>query len=520
MKKISSLSSNKNINNKTSINNFKNADEKINYILKNRILKEKNLIIKSIQKRKKLPDKFIPKNDMFYTDLQENSNSISNKTKIDAMKTDKINREDIPFKFKIFDFQKKLNKDNFLINQLHEENKMFHDGYQNSLVIKQKENKFINKLDSNTPKTLNDYYKNNIFNQSLLLTKKKRVPNYILESLDNDESKEDLKLIDNLKSNFKGYTIQFPDLLNREKIELNEKRQFYRNIHNMKKEIKLLEKNISNLEKNKDSLNDSEINNGKAKELELIRKKLNILQTNSNNKKTKFNLNDTTKAKSSNHINSKMNLFPPEEKGEYKIVTECMVNGSRKSNQKKKLFETYSTKLKMRDFYEHYNKIKSTLTTVSRGKFSSDLINYGNMIDSLNKKGKRAILKQKFFEKEKHLDSLSSCLESFTDINTKEKDVSNLYSYMKNGDILTINDLLSFYKKKYGKECLPENIKLKKHFGKYNIVNKMKELDKLNNLNVGKGPKYRADLLENMQRLDVLLKDGGILFAKRILDFN
>ena len=112
-------------------------------------------------------------------------------------------------------------------------------------------------------------------------------------------------------------------------------------------------------------------------------------------------------------------------------------------------------------------------------------------------------------------------MESFTDNdNTKERDATNLYTYMKNGDISNIKYLLLFYKKKYGKEYVPENVKIKKQYEKYNIVNKMRELDKLNNLNVGKGPKYRANLLENMQHLDALLKDGGIKFAKRILDFN
>ena len=525
MKKLSPISSNKKLINKTSINNKHiSAEQKITNILKTHLLKEKNLVIKSIQKRKRLPDKFIPKNDIFYSDIQNNNNPVSNKTKNDAKKDDNYNNnnnEQIPFKFKIFDFQKKLNKDNFLINQLHEENKMFREGYQNSLVIRQKDNKFINKIETNAPKTLNDYYKNNIFNQSLLLTKQKRVPDYILKSFDNDESKEDLKLIDDLKSNIKGNTIQFPDLLNREKYELDERIQLYRNILKMKKENKLLEKNISLLEKSKDSINETESNNSKTKELELFRKKLNILQRNNNNKKVKFNLNDTTKAKSTNHINAKINLFPPEERGEYKLVTQCIVNGRGRSNRRKKLFETYSTKLKMRDFYENYNKVKSSLTTIKRGKFSSDLINYSSMINNLNKRGKRAKLKKKFFEKDKNLDSLSSCLESFTETNNaRERDVTNLYTYMKDGDIMNIKYLLLFYKKKYGKEYIPENVKIKEHYGKYNIVTKMKELDKLNNLNVGKGPKYRADLLENMQQLDELLKDGGLKFAKRLLDFN
>ena len=524
MKKLLPISFNKKTINKTSINNNnqRNSEDKIAHILKTHLLKEKNLIIKSIKKRKRLPDKFIPKNDFFYSDIQDYNNTISNKTKIDTKKEDN-NNEQIPFKLKVFDFQKKLNKDNFLINKLHEENKMFHEGYQNSLV-KQKKNKFINKLETDTSKTLNDYYKNNIFNQSLLLTKQKRVPDYILESLDNEESKEDLKLIDNLKSNIKTHTIQliqFPELLNREKIEYDERRLLYTNIHKMKKEIKLLEKNISQLEKSKDSINETELNNNKTKELDLFRKKLNILQTNDINKKIKFNLNDITKAKSSNHINAKSNIFPPDDPGEYKLVTKCIVNGRRSSKREKKLFETYSTKLKMRDFYENYNKMKSSLTTIKRGKFSSDLINYSSMINTLNKKEKRAKLKKKFFEKEKNLDSLSSCLESFTDNdNTKERDATNLYTYMKNGDISNIKYLLLFYKKKYGKEYVPENVKIKKQYEKYNIVNKMRELDKLNNLNVGKGPKYRANLLENMQHLDALLKDGGIKFAKRILDFN
>ena len=65
MKKLSPISSNKKIINNTSINNHRNAEEKITHILKTHLLKEKNLIIKSIQKRKRLPDKFIPKNDFF-----------------------------------------------------------------------------------------------------------------------------------------------------------------------------------------------------------------------------------------------------------------------------------------------------------------------------------------------------------------------------------------------------------------------------------------------------------------------
>ena len=172
MKKLSPISHDKNSQNKTSINNHKMKEDKISSILKTHILKEKNLIIKSIQKRKKLSDKFIPKNEIFYSEIQDNNNSL-------VKRNNRNNKEMTPFKFKIFDFQKKLNKDNYLINQLHEENKMFHDGYQSSLLLKQKENKFINKIESNTPKNLNDYYKNNIFNQSLLLTKKKRVPDYI-----------------------------------------------------------------------------------------------------------------------------------------------------------------------------------------------------------------------------------------------------------------------------------------------------------------------------------------------------
>ena len=247
---------------KTSVNIHHSNEDPIKNIIKNRIFKNKNLIIKSIQKRKKLPDKFIPKNEIFYSSYKDKE--ANNKNIIEINKNENENETKnpanvIPFKTKIFNFQKKLNRANFFINKLSEENKMFHEGYQNSLLSKQKEKNIVNPIENMTTKDLNYFYKNNIFNQSLLLTKQKRIPHYILESLDNNESKEDLKLIEYLRTNFrKGKSIQSPDFLNKEEQEIDkdEKRKILRNIKQMKKEIKVLEDNITNYEKNVENISD------------------------------------------------------------------------------------------------------------------------------------------------------------------------------------------------------------------------------------------------------------------------
>ena len=199
MRKFYQLNSttHKNINNNTSINVKNQNFDKIGNIIKYRLFKKKNLIIKSIQKRKKIKDKYIPKNEIFYSQFA--SNSRQNKNIKKSNKKDKSEEEkNIPLRIKMLHFQKKMNKTNYLINNLKEENKMFHNGYFKELLSKQKNKKNIKLLEPNRVKQINDLHKNNVFNMSLLLTKNKRIPSYILESLDNNESKEDLKIIQNL----------------------------------------------------------------------------------------------------------------------------------------------------------------------------------------------------------------------------------------------------------------------------------------------------------------------------------
>lgn len=512
---------------KTSVNIHHTNEDQIKHIIKNRIFKNKNLIIKSIQKRKKLPDNFIPKNEIFYSTYKDKAASNKNKNESNKNENETKNAgNDIPFKTKIFNFQKKLNRANLFINKLSEENKMFHEGYQNSLLTKQKEKNIINPIENITTKDLNYFYKNNIFNQSLLLTKQKRIPHYILESLDNNESKEDLKLIEYLRTNFrKGKSIQSPDFLNKEKeIDKDEKRKILRDIKQMKKEIKVLEENITNYEKNMENINDLEVDKDKKKELDLIRKKLDYLQTNDINKKLQLSSNDVSKAKSTKNVNKKLFLFPDDsiKRGEYKLVTKCVVNNKRNMNQKKVLFKENPDNIRFQDFLPNYNKAKSFLNPIKKDMFSSDIMKYNSNINTLNKKGRRQILKKKFFYNEKYLDSLSLGLESFTEKNPTEKDIVNLYSFMKKGNLMNIKQLLSFYKKKYGKDYVPENVikNVKKHVEKYNLVHKMNGLDKLDDLDIGKGQKYRDQLLENVKELDEQLQDGGVKFAKRILDFN
>ena len=93
---------------------------------------------------------------------------------------------------------------------------------------------------------------------------------------------------------------------------------------------------------------------------------------------------------------------------------------------------------------------------------------------------------------------------------------------MKKGNLMDVRDLMLYYKKKYGKEYEVENVinGLKKHPEPYNLVDKMNELDKLNSFVEIKDYKTRKAMLENVKVLDEQIKDGGIKFAKRILDFN
>ena len=484
------------------------------------------MIIKCIQKRKKLADTFIPKNETFYSSY--NNKTTTNKNKNESIKNEneiKKEAKNFPFKTKVFNFQKKLNKVNFLINKLSEENKMFREGYQNSLLTKQKDKNIINSIGNNTTYDLNYFYKNNVFTQSLLLTKQKRIPHYILESLDNNESKEDLRLIEYLRTNFrKGESIQTPDFLNKEEIDKDEKMKIVSDINQMKKEIKVLEENISNYEKNKDNLSYLDLDKDKQKESDLIRKKLDYIQTNVINKKLQLSSNDTSKAKSTKYVNKKLILFPDDsiKRGEYKLVTKCIINNKRDMNQKKVLFKDNHNKLKYQDFFRNDKKNKSLFNPVKICDFSSDIMKYNNNINKLKRKTRRQILKKKLFYSEKYLDSLSIGLESFTEKNQSEKDISNLYSFMKNGDLKNIRQLLSFYKKKYGKDYIPENVEknVKKVVENYNVVSKMRELDKLDNLYLGKGKKYREKLLENVKELDEQLNGGEIKFAKRILEFN
>lgn len=522
MRKFSNYISNNtsnNIYNKTSINAQNSENNKFENLIKTRLLRKKSLVVKSIQKRKKLKDKFIPKNDISYPEFKKNARN--KKEKKVSKKIDKNEEEEknIPFKLKILKFQEKMNKTNYLLKDLRKENKMFTKDFKRSLLFEQKQNKFnINLIINNRKNVVNDLYKNNIFNQSLLLTDKKRVPDYILENLDNKESKEDLKIIESIKHNFlSGQGIITPDFLNTEK---NEKNILLRNIIKMKKENQLLEENISNLEKNWASFYDFELNKDQSKELKLINNKLSFFNNNKNKKKLQLNLGESKETKSTKNIKTKLILSPPS-KGEYKLVTKCEIKDQPQQTQKNDIFETYSKKLQLKDFFNTYNKAKVLLNQSRKGKFTSDIINYNYNIYNI-KRDKSQILKMKFFQKEKYLNSLSSCLESFTEKNSKDKNIVNLYTFMKKANLQDISDLVSFYKKKYNKDYEPENVisGLKKHPEQYNLVNKMHELDKLNSFIKDKNHKKRKAMLENVKSLDEIIKNGGIKLLQRNLDFN
>ena len=505
--------------NNTSINNIKFKD-KIEYLLETRPLKNQNLVAKSIKKRTRINEKFIPKKETFYSYFRAASRLDKNKK--DDKKNDKSTEEKMPFIINLLNFQQKFNKTNYLIQNLKEENEMFHKGYHETLLSQQNEKNNINLIETNRANAINDLYHKNIFNQSLLLTNKKRIPDYILESLDNNESKEDLKLAEFLKSNFiVGRSIQFPELLNEEQ-DLDEKKQLWRNIKNMKKEIKTLEENISNYNKNGDNLTEVDLNKEQTKEMNLLKRKISLYQNNNEeNKKKQIDLYDNIKAKSTTNVNKKVIILSPDNKGEYKLVTKCeLKNKSLSPIKKKTMFKGYSKKLKMQDFYESYNKAKELFNLPKKGRFSIDLMNYN--YNKIIKKERRQLLKKKLLNNEKYLDSLSSCLDSFSEKSQKEKDIINLYSFMKKGNLMDVRDLTVFYKNKYSKEYAPENIisELKKNRENYNVVNKMHELDKLNSFVELKGGKERKAILETVKKLDNQMKNGAINFVQKILDYD
>lgn len=523
MMQLTDNEENKNIYNHTLVNTSKSREEIVKNIINSRIIKDNHLIAKSLQKRKKLPDNFLPKSEIL---LSRYKNDLKHKDKVDKKqkKDEKNNKEkSIPFKFMIFDFQKKLNKANTLIKRLNEENKMFHDGYEKNKLLFQDGNNNIKSKTNITNSEENDIHNNNIFNQSVLLTNKKRIPDYILESLDNKETKEDLQLIEYLQKNFKkGYAIQTPDFLIKKKLEKNERRKLYKNIFKMKKEIKNLENTISNYEKNLDSMYELEpdINNDKNKELNSLKDKIETFQKKENNKTSKLNLDDISKAKSTKNVGSKLILSPYDTKGEYNLVTKCNINDKIIPNIKRDMRGMQSMKIKPKDFLKTYNKSKNMFYGTKRVKFTSDLTNYNYNISNLSRKDRRQTLKKKLFNYEKYMDSLSSCLDSFTD-KKNEKDIFKLYTYMKNSNLMNIKELLTTYKEKYGKDYSIQNIspELKKYRDRFNIGYLIRDLNKLNNTNIAKGQKNRLKVLENMKMLDAQLKDGGMKFAKRNHDF-
>ena len=147
---------------------------------------------------------------------------------------------------------------------------------------------------------------------------------------------------------------------------------------------------------------------------------------------------------------------------------------------------------------------------------------YNQNISNLKIRNKKQTLRKKIFYKEKYFDSLSQCLESFTEQNSKEKDIIDLYSFMKKANLLDVRDLTNFYKKKYGKEYVAENVMkgVRRYIDQYNVVQRMYELDKLKYFIEDKNEKNRKTMIENIKELDEQIKNGGLKFTKRILDLN
>ena len=123
------------ISNKTSINYFTNnknskgnkSSSKIITIIKSYSTKNQNLFLKNLKKRKKLIEKYIPKNKKIKSYIELNYNLYRGKKLIKEI--NKENIDSVPIINKIITLQKRIEENSSIIKALSEENRLFHKRY-------------------------------------------------------------------------------------------------------------------------------------------------------------------------------------------------------------------------------------------------------------------------------------------------------------------------------------------------------------------------------------------------------
>ena len=509
------------ISNKTAINYFTNnnnnstankSPSKIVTIIKSYSTKNQNLFLKNLKKRKKLIEKYIPKNKKIKSYIELNYNLYRGKKLIKEI--NKENIDSVPIINKIINLQKRIEENNSIIKALSEENKLFHKRYNLSILLQEK-SKNKKKL-INLKENFHDA-SNNVFNRSILLSDDHLKINDIKGVMNIKECNEDLKIINNLKKNYiEGKKIEFPFyVLNNIKEEDDKKI----NISKIKEEIEKTRKTISDFEKDRDIFKDLDLDQNKRKSIELLKNKIK-----------KININDTRKHKT---LNPSLELSLSDNKGTYKLVTRCNIKNKTILPYKKGLSKT-ATKFQLYDFYNEYNRVKKILGPTSRSKNSSATFVLSNKSEGRKKLGD----KNKFYlDEKKCFDSLRINLDSNTEIDNsgnRSNDINNLYSYLKFNNYKRTNQLFYDYIRKYKRKYdLDTNIKkegiklnpiisdVKQNSIKYNVPNKMKILNnsKYIDLNLFKNQK-RLSNINKVKKFDERMKMIDFESADEILDLN
>ena len=503
--KLNSARINKHINNK----HIKESS-KIMKIINS--LKNKNFFLKTLKKRKKLSEQYVPKNKKINNYLYKEQNENMNQINID-------NNNTIPLKDKVLYIQKKIEKNSFIIKSLSEENKLFNKNYKLAFLLQQK-NKNKKKF---FPLKENTNNQNNIFTRSILLSDNDINKDITLREININECKEDLKIIEKLKKYNKDINNNIENsffILN--KINIPEKKK--EDINQIKKQIEDTKKTISDLEKNNYNFDFDDLNLDKNR-----KKSLEILQ----NKIRKININNKQNGR------KYLTLNPPnasgsllDNKGSYKLVTKCDINSyNYKKNliNHKRILQKNKTHFEIIDFYNQYNRVKKMLGPTSKSKTSS-----AAFVLNMKKERKKKLIDIFNFnsDEKSYYNELNLSLDS--NVKNKNFDINNLYTYMKYNKYDKASKLFDSYIKKYNRKYVLNNniyengIKLypmmydiKQNSIKYNISNKMRVLNnsKYIDLNLFKNQK-RKKIIHKIKKFDERMKDIGYESIESILDLN
>ena len=498
---------------------IKSASSKIIKIIKKYSNNDQNNFLKNLKKRKKLTEKYVPKNekiksyinlDYYLNDEKEELDNNMNKKNIDS----------IPIIERILYIQKRIEKNNAKIKSLSEENKLFHKRYDLAVLLQQKGKK---KNLINLKENIDD--DNNFFYRSILLSNEDVNINDIKGEINIKECKEDLKIIKNLKNNYnEGKNIEYPFyIINR----INEEEKKQLDISEIQKEIEKTKKTISDFEKNGYNSDGLDFDKERKKNFELFKKKIKNININ--------------KDKNKSLLNRPLSLSVYDKKGTYKLVTKCNINNknnnkniNNKLYNKRKILSNNGIKFRLFDFYNEYNRIKKLFGPTSKSKSSSAKF----VLNSKNENKKHFIDKNKFYlDENKFYSLLNLSLDTKSELNEKNDksfDINNLYSYLKYNNSEKVNDLFGKYLKKYNiKYNINLNVKengiklnpivnsVRKNTSKYDISNKMKILDnsKYIDLDLFRNLK-RKKIINKIKKFDENLENVAFDTVEGILDLN